>query len=779
MLHFRRQTSRLCFRLLFETLSLIFFLNAAGLASATGSIEGTVIDRVSHKPAEGATVRVVNGSDHAVADTDGWFAIRNLEPGDYILSISHVGYRPVDRHLSVTAGVDISFLVELEPAAVPVGTITVTPTRTGQEEFTVPLSISVTSSETFSQRGFSTTAELLRGEPGVLVQKTTHGHGSPILRGLLGKYVLLLYDGIRLNKPTFRFGANQYLNTVDFETLGSVEVVRGPSSVMFGSDAVGGVINLVPAVPRIDTSRGNLAYKFVGRFSGADAGRSAHLRVAGARNSMSGSYEFTHKQIGDLRGGGDAGIQSPTGWIESDHTARLHYWLGRGRSLRLDLQAVNQNEVPRYDKYVCGAFEQYVYEPQDRYLATLILDSPTAGLLFDASKIGISYQKELEGRRQQRRGSPAVSYARDAVQTWGGYAQFWSRFRSQHWLTYGVEHYRHLVRSSAERVSGSTIEPVRSTFPDNSEYWSLGVFLQDEWFLRDRFCVTTGMRYSLIGVHSPLELPFAVYNKVFADLTGSAAASYLVAPSVNVVGRWSRGFRAPNLNDAVVLKYSSSGVDAPSPHLVSENCSNFELGVKVSSARLTGSAFAFYNVLADLIERQPGSYDGLTFFDENGNRIRDPGEFDVFQKANSGRARIYGFELESEFAAGRGLTLEANRAWTFGENLTEQKPLSRIPPLLGRVGLGGQVNSCLHLGGNVRFAGPQERLSARDMDDSRIDPGGTPGWLTLNLNSRLTFSGVSLDILLDNLLDMKYKEHGSGIYSPGRNIVVSAGWGGP
>lgn len=712
-----------------------------------------------------------------MSDDKGRFALRYLEPGEYTLVVSCIGYVTGTRRMSVDDQGTRSLTVVLDPMAIPVDAIAVTPARTDEDAFSLPLSISITPRETFAERNFSTTAELLRGEPGILVQKTTHGHGSPILRGLLGKYVLLLYDGIRLNKPTFRFGANQYLNTVDLETLDRIEVVRGPSSVMYGSDAIGGLINLIPELPPVDTNRSAVLPSFVTRYSSADYGKSAHLRLTGNHGRLACSYGFGYKDIGDLRAGGNIGRQDPTGWSETSHCTRLVCRVGLNRAVRVDYIAVRQNEVPRFDKYASGDFERYIYDPQSRHLAALTFDNARPGPFFYALRFNLSFQREAEGRTLQRTGSSQITLSEDKITTWGGFVQFSSVVNSEHWLTYGMERYRHKVNSKSTHLRATVVESARPTFPDNSRYSSIGLFIQDEWSIRDDLRLTLGMRYSRIDVSSPLEEPFGEYDRDFWDLTGSLAVSYLVAPEVNLVGRWSRGFRAPNLNDAVVLKYSSSGVDAPSPSLNPESSNDFEIGVKVSAARVGGSVFLFYNQLDDLIERRRGEYNGLTFFDENGNGIQDSSEFDIFQKFNIGRACVYGFECESGISIGRSWEARANLSWTFGENQTDSEPLSRIPPLMGKLAARMRVTPRFSCETFVRFAGSQRRLSARDIDDSRIDPNGTPSWATLNFSSHLKLPRVSLIFVLDNLLDAKYKEHGSGIYSPGRGVVFSLRYG--
>ncbi|MCX6835901.1 MAG: TonB-dependent receptor [candidate division Zixibacteria bacterium] len=743
------------------------------VAYSETQITGHVIDATTGEPILGATVRLVSSNQAVATDSEGRFSLPVPGAGEIELIVTHVRYQRQEKRFELVPGSVTEVTFNLTPAVVPVGSITVLPMRSGDDKFNVPQSVSVTTSEEFAKPNPTTTADVLRDDVGVLVQKTTHAHGSPIIRGLLGKYVLLLYDGIRLNQPTYRFGANQYLNTFDLETLSAIEVVRGPSSVLFGSDAMGGVVNLVPVDPSDQLRNGGFGYRASVRYTGADQGGSGHLRLNSSRGRFAGLYEGTYRESGDLHAGGAIGNQNPTGWREADHAVRTSYRLSETRQIRADFLSVNQNEVPRYDRYVSGEFEDYVYGPQDRYLAAATFEDSQPGGFLDGLRITLAGQRELEGQRMRKTGSSVVTYTLDEVKTWGGFARLSSSLGQTHWLAYGIEYYDHRVRSDSRKENGSSVEFLRPTFPDPSRYWESGIYVQDEWSPASRLVITAGGRYSLIEVDSPLEYPFDRYTKTFADLTGSLSASYLLSPAVNLVGCWSRGFRAPSLNDAVVLKYSSSGVDAPSPDLEAETCNNFEMGVKLEDRQLRGSAFVFYNRLTDLIVRSPGAYAGLPFYDENGNGVQDEDEYDIYQKFNAEQGRIYGFEVESGAKLGGASELKTTLAWTFGENQSLHEPMTRIPPLMGSISAIRHLGSEFRIGTCLRFAGSQRRLSSNDKDDTRIDRNGTPGWVTVGLSARYNLKSTTLSLSLENLFDQVYKIHGSGIYGAGRSVNLT------
>ena len=764
--------------LLKRLLSLLFFvLSSVSAVSAADNfaISGKIYDKLSREPIAGVTVRL--GAAGAVSDSGGVFTLAKLSEGTYELHFSAVGYEPSVLKVVLERRAARPVSVYLEPVDIPVDKITVTASRFAEDRFAAPTSVTVTPKEKFNERTFSTTAEVLREEPGVLVQKTTYAHGAPILRGLIGRYVLLLYDGIRLNRPTFRFGANQYLNTIDLESLNRIEVVRGPSSVMYGSDAIGGTVNLIPSVLPPQGSLLTLVPSFTSHYSSFDDGRSVNVKLDGNYKKISSTWGLSFKEFENLRAGRGVGEQAPTGWSEHGFNGRLAYSLDERSYVSVEYMRDRQTDVPRYDKYVCGDFEEYIYDPQDRDLAAVTFAYEPRSFIH-SFKGNLSYQLEDEGRTMRKTGKSNTEYAEDKITTWGGYAQASAVPREGHWLTFGAEYYYDLVNSRSVNIEDGTVEVIRPTYPDGSEYRSAGLFVQDEWSFYPRWKATGGVRFSYVGIDSPLEEPFDRYKEDFYDLTSSLALSYRPYEAVNLIGRWSQGFRAPNLNDLVVLKYSSSGVDAPSPGLEPEHSNNYELGVKLEYERVSGGLFLFYNRLSDMIERMPGTYNGLTFYDENGDGVQDDNEYDIYQKYNVSKSRIYGVEYDSRVRLGRRWEIRSSVTYTRGDNRTEDEPMSRIPPLMGLLAARYTPSESFWVEALVRAADEQTRLSVRDIEDTRIGPEGTAGWAILNFKAHFDYERLALNVIFENVTDYAYKEHGSGIYSPGRGVVLSLSYGG-
>ncbi|MCU0645699.1 MAG: TonB-dependent receptor, partial [bacterium] len=718
------------------------------------------------------------------SDQTGHFSIDNVPEGQTILRITHIGYVEKRIQLKFASGESRNLNILLTPKALKLEEVVFSASRHAETVFKSQMNVAIASQEKIAIRTSPNTADALREIPGVLVQKTTAGHGAPIIRGMIGKDVLLLYNGIRLNKPTFRFGANQYMNTINVELLDRIEVTKGPGSVMYGSDAIGGVVNMISEPSQIGESSHATGYSISSRYGTADQSRLLNATFGSHFKSIAFKGGLGLKKIGDLTAGKNIGKQTPTGYDEWNANFRVGVPINSRTSLEFDMLTVQQNKVPRFDRYVTkeflpGDYETYLYDPQNRYLAAITLRSQPANSNWISSiKWNFSFQLEEEGTIERKTGSSTVTKNRNDLTTLGSYLQINSIWRNQHVLSYGYEFYQDQLKSSRTQQKNDAIVFQRGDYPNGSTYQQLGIFLNDNLILNSRLDVNVGLRWSHIHLTSPLEQPFGKFEDECSDFTGTIGLSYKPKLWLNLIGRYAKGFRAPNFNDTVVLKVSNAGVDAPSSGLLPEKSHNFEIGVKLNKEKLTGSLFIFYNRVLDLIDRYRGTYQGLDFYDENGNGIRDSGEADIFQKRNVARGYIAGWELEGRIQQSQRWSIRGFLFWTYGQDETFDEPLSRIPPLMGMAAVQFSVTKKLAIETYFRAATKQDRLSSRDKDDNRIPIGGTPGWKTLNF--RCTWEirpQLKLNVALENIFDETYKEHGSGVYSPGRNLVVGMKYG--
>ncbi|UCE05659.1 MAG: TonB-dependent receptor [bacterium] len=774
-----------CIRLKISFISLLLVLMISGLlfsqsvaseahSKDSSRITGSVIDEITRNPVSNVNIFFEATPIGTISDQAGNFFIENAPEGRNVLVVTHIGYQEKRIQLKLDAQQIKHLNILLMPKTLRLGEVVFTASRHAETVFKSQINVAIANNEKIAVRSSPNTADALRELPGVLVQKTTAGHGAPIIRGLIGKDVLLLYNGIRLNKPTFRFGANQYMNTINVESLDRIEVTKGPGSVMYGSDAIGGVVNMISELPQISEITNGLQTSLSVRYGTADQSRIVNAAFSDLFSKMAISAGLGFKKIGDLTAGKKIGSQNPTGYDEWNGNIKCALSINQQTNLELDFLTVQQHRVPRYDKYVTGQYETYLYQPQNRYLAALTLRSRPKGTNWISSiKWNVSYQFEQEGTIQRKTDSDVLTNDKNDLITLGSYLQVNSIWQNKHVLTYGYEIYRDRVKSQRTIEKQGIIEPKRGNFPDGSTYLSWGVFLNDNLIINPKLDLTLGLRWSNMNLSAPLEPPFGGFEDNYHDLTGTIGLGYRLKYWLNLVARYAKGFRSPNFNDTVVLKVSNAGVDAPSPGLSPEKSHNFEIGVKLNQQKYSGSIFIFYNRLVDLIDRYRGTYNGLNFYDENENRVRDPDEVDIFQKRNVASAYIAGWELSGRIQLTPRWSIHGFSFWTYGQNQTDDEPMSRIPPFMVMGAIQYLPTNKISLEGFIRTATRQDRLSSRDKDDSRIPPGGTPGWTTLNFRwSSQIIVGLNMNLIFENVFDATYKEHESGIYSPGRSLVI-------
>jgi hemoglobin/transferrin/lactoferrin receptor protein len=654
--------------------------------------------------------------------------------------------------------------------------------RHEQDRFDSPRAISVVTAEMLRRGNYRTLPQALNELPGVLVQETNYAGGSPIVRGLIGNQVLLLVDGVRLNDATYRLGPNQYLNTVDINSVERIEVIHGPGSVLYGSDALGGVINIVTKSRRPGGGAG-IEARLAGRGATADGSGVGRVEMSGGTGSLDVSGGISLKSFGDLTGGHATGLQPFTGYDERDGDVKLAFALSPRQRLTASLQSVHQSDVPRTDMLRAGTDLEYEWNPETRTLGhvSYVLDRP--GSFLDGLSLSASYQVQSERFNRITSAKPSVERQHyDDVRTTGVVAQFSSTAPWRQLFTYGAEYYHDAVTSTRTDVTiptGAT-KAEKGTFADGSTYQSIALFVQDEVDVSTALSLVLGLRYSefrLDAVSRDVSAGSVAVHSRPAALTGSAYAQYRLTPHVSLVGGVAQGFRAPNVDDSTIFGSFGGGFEVPASGLEPERSLNVEAGVRVQHRAVTGDVRYFESWFDGLIQRQLSTFRDLPFMDLNGNGARDPKEESVYQRHNMGSAMIRGIEAQAQGPFARGWDWRANVGWCHGEDSVTGDPLRRIPPVKGTVAIRWSTRHGAWVEGYSILAGRQDRLAPADLTDPRINPAGTPAFATVNLRAGVdATSRLRVTVGAENLLDASYRLHGSGIDAPGRTLVVGVEW---
>jgi outer membrane receptor protein involved in Fe transport len=672
--------------------------------------------------------------------------------------------------------------------------VVVSGTRGGSvQRLDLPVAHAVATPSLAKRAAGTITAHLLREVTGVHVQQTSAGQGAIVLRGMLGNQILMLVDGVPMNNGTYRDGPGQYFATIDPESVRRIEVVRGPASVLYGSDAQGGVVNVLT---QPHPHEGYESARIAGSASSAEGAYRARLSAGLQRDHWSLSAGGTVASAGDLRPGGDPARQTPTGYRAEGLDVRARLWVGR-HSVTASAQHYAMHDVPRYDRYVTfrapapGRDAQHLFEPQTRQLVYVRHTWKHGTPLLRTLETTMSLAVQREGRSRIRLDdgisdsietswrddvfTPGVSVVgtseamlaqRRIELTWGG-EWYHDRLASEGY----DENRRDGIQTPLLRTASDGGSLSVGNFPDGATADRVGVFTAAVVPLTRFLSGTLGGRWSLFRNAADVGTEFGgLVETSSSEVTGQLGLVATPARRWRIVARVAQGFRAPNLYDLTRTGPVPGGIALPNPEARPEKSVSGEVGVRYAGQSGALDVTAYYTRVTDFLDRVPGAFAGDTLFEDER----------VFQGVNVGTAEIRGIELEAARTLGP-MRLDAGAVYTFGEQTPAsglEEPMSKIPPFSGYAVLRWlPQRRGLFVEYVLRWALAQDRLGTRDLDDPRIPPGGTPGYAVHGIRiGAALHTGLELSAGLDNLLNTLYRSHASGVDAAGRHVWIGASW---
>lgn len=732
---------------------------------AFSQFSGTVIDQKTRQPVADVHVVVINSSLGTVTDRAGNFAFVNSSADSLRLRISAIGYTTLEYAIAK----EKQYSIELVSSTILLNNaVTITAQRSERLSFDVAQSTTSVSASQLDELAPRSTPEALMNQTGVWVQKTNHGGGSPIIRGLVGNQILLMVDGIRLNNATYRYGPNQYLATIDPGLIDRIEVNRGSGSVLYGSDALGGVVQVISATPSFNSSGIKAVSTVHAKWMSAGMEQSIRpeIELRGKKIAFLGG--FSARNFGDVVAGGDLGTLKPTGYTERSGDAKLLLQTGLNGVLTAAFQQTTQNHVPRYDQVAQGGFSLYEFEPQTRQLSYLRWESSTKRAWLRSFRLTGSVNRSREGTISQKNNSTDVKKQMDEVNTFGLIAEVQSNPTANWHIQSGIEYYSDKVNSKTNILNTitNTETAQRGSYADGSTISNLAFFTNHQLDLK-RFQFSAGGRFNSVAV--------SVVDNIFGNqqinpnaLVGNAGVMYTINPKWRVIGTVNTGFRSPNVDDMSKFGTSEANVfEIPSSSLSPERSFTLETGFKYSSSKLSWTMTAYQTKLTDLIDRVATSYNGSTTFEGR----------TVYQKQNVGEALVKGVEADVEVTLVKSLSAFGNVTYTHGENETKKEPMRRIPPLFGRIGFRYAHSSGIWLRSEWAMAGKQDRLAAGDKSDVRINvrliDGAMPAWDIVNIYAGYSYKFITLQLSAQNIFDRAYRVYASGIDGYGRCMTAS------
>lgn len=684
----------------------------------------------------------------------------------------------------------------------------------------LPNQVAAITAKQIDFQNFQSTAEVLSNSGTLFVQKSQQGGGSPVIRGFEASRVLLMVDGVRMNNLIFRAGHLQNVITVDESMLENVGVFYGPTSTLFGSDALGGTITMTTKNAKFLTQAKN---KFTGgvntRFSSVNEEKSLAFHFNYAAANFASLTLFSSNDFGDLKMGknknhngvffgerdnyvatingvdqlitnSDKYTQVGSAYQQYNFLQKFAYKTASGYEHGLNFQFSTSSNINRYDRLTetSGSglkFAEWYYGPQQRILGVYSIQKKQAFFGSDL-KVNAAYQNAKESRHNRRFNNYNLQHNEENVNMFSVAVDLNKKFTKGD-LFYGFESYYETLASTAFTKNSNTgaVATLKTRYPNgdnsmmrNDVYVSYNERLSAETFWNAGSRVGYTTLKSTIKDNTLFPLPFTAIHQGNLTYSATLGITHNATQNVAVKSNIASGFRSPNIDDLAKIFESVAGTASqlgtlivPNNGLKPEKTVTADLGIILQSTtkKVSWENTCFYTQLFDAIVTDDFTYNGQSIVNYNG--------FDAQVKANQNKGKAYINGFSSNFSAeiNENIAVHANFNYTFGRVIENgpNTPLDHISPYFGKIGVTyskNGVNADLYMLYNGKKAAKDYSTSGED--NAQYAPvGGMPAWETYNFKVGCNvYKGATLFVGVENILDTQYRVFASGINAPGRNM---------
>jgi hemoglobin/transferrin/lactoferrin receptor protein len=773
-----------------------------------------IIDDITKEPVSGVLITQLYPTDAVVKSTSDKNGFATVKFDGSRITLSNEDYYPL---VIQQSSINKYGQVFLTPNIQTMDETVISASRNLEKRKDVAQKVQVMRAKEIQFQNQSSTADLMTQTGNVFVQKSQLGGGSPIIRGFETNKVLLVVDGVRMNNAIYRGGHLQNIVTIDNAMLDRVEVIYGPGSVVYGSDALGGVMSFTTKNPTLSTTD-ELVVKSGGfaRYFSAATGYAANANVSVGSKRFGSLTSFTYSNYGDLRQGAvrspfvgnfgsrpwyveringvdsmmmnaDTNLQVGSAYTQYDILQKFTFVQKEGVTHKLNVQLSNSSNIDRYDRLTLMSgskpkFAEWYYGPQFRLFAAYTLELKNKTKLYDQARITLGTQSIEESRMDRRFNKSMLNHRIENVAIASINADFTKKI-GRNELRYGVDAYYNKANSTAyvEDIVADTTGSLDTRFPDGgSTMISIAAYATHTIEFSNKLILNDGLRFSNVGLSSNFidktyfPLPVNSIQQNNSALNGNIGLIYMPNNKWRVTLTGSTGFRAPNVDDMTKVFESVPGkVVVPNANLKPEYTYNAELGIsRLVATGVTASVNGYYTYLVNGLTVQNGTFEGQDSIIYDGQLSQ------VMSTVNAAKSRIFGIEGMLNAKLNDQFNLLATVNYTNGRILTDSVPypLDHIPPTFGKVSL-GYVNGKLRSEFFVNYSG-WKRVSDYNMigedNFAYATVDGMPSWYTLNVRLNYAFSQhVSLQIACENILNQNYRSYASNISAPGRNIIVT------
>jgi hemoglobin/transferrin/lactoferrin receptor protein len=791
--------------LLLSALFILFFSNIH-------SQQLLVRDVTNFQPIYNVAIYNIEQTKTALTNEDGYADMSSFNQDD-VLYFQHPSYQELT--LAYSALESINFKVDLSRSTVNLSEVVVSASKWEQKREEVPNKITTIDVKEVAYLSSQTTADLLGNTGEVYIQKSQLGGGSPMIRGFSANSVLLVVDGVRMNNAIYRSGNLQNIISLDPNIIESAEVIFGPGSIIYGSDALGGVMDfhtqkIIYSKDNESLIKGNALL----RYSTANNEKTGHFDIIYGRKNWGFVTSVSYSDFDDLRMGAvkhddyqrfhyaqrvgnqdsmmvnsDRDVQKFSGYNQLNLMQKFGVRLSDNAELIYGFHYSTTSDVPRYDRLIQYnddqlKYAEWYYGPQVWMMHNVSLQLSSNTTFYNNARFSFAYQFVEESRHSRKFNKDDKSSRTENLDVFNLNFDLDKKISEKSTLFYGLESSYNYVLSSAytENILTGERGAESTRYPDGgSDYLTTALYANFKSNLNSKTTLQLGMRYSYVWAESRFETN--IYDFEFDQiklntgaLNGSVGLVYRPTSKLNFNLNISSGFRAPNIDDIAKIFDSEPGsVVVPNEELKPEYVYNVDLGLsKKIGTHVRIEATGFYSYITDLMDRRDFSINGQDSIMYDGELSK----VQAIQNVTSGW--IVGGSMAFLADITQSIGFKATANLMTGEDKMGD-PIRHVSPFFGTVGFIYSAKKIkIDAYANFNGAIKNENMNSGELgkpDLYTLDANGnlySPGWYTINLKGYYQITKLlQLNLGLENLLNHRYRPYSSGIVAPGRNFIIA------
>ncbi|WP_188463500.1 TonB-dependent receptor domain-containing protein [Marivirga lumbricoides] len=776
----------------------------------------TIKDQESNLPIEQVMLISKHPGAFATTNSVGKVDISAFK-GAEIIEVRQLSYKPL--LISYDAIEAKGFILYMERSNFNLDEVIVSATRWRQTTGNIPAKVVSISPKEVALQNPQTAADMLNISGKVYVQKSQQGGGSPMIRGFATNRLLYTIDGVRMNTAIFRGGNIQNVISLDPFAVESTEVLFGPGSVIYGSDAIGGVMSFRTLTPHfsVDENPAINGHAAV-RYSSANNEKTGHVDVNVGWKKWALTTSVSRWDYDDLRQGkfgpedylktykveriddtdrmielDDQLLQVPSAYSQTNFMQKVRFKPSEKWDFEYGFHFSETSPYGRYDRHNrmrngMPRYAEWNYGPQKWVMNNLSITHSDNNPAFDQMTIRLAQQSFEESRISRNFNAEMRETRTEEVEAYSINVDFLKDFGRKNTLFYGVEYILNDVTSTG--VDENIVSGNQSAGPTrySQAHWnSIGIYVNNEWKVFEKITVQSGLRYNQFILNADFRdnldfypLPFAEAEINNGALTGSIGAVYRPTNTWVISTNFGTAFRSPNVDDIGKVFDSEQGaVTVPNPELKAEYAYNVDAGIAkvfgdVAKVDITG----YYTLLNNALVRRNFQLNGRDSI------LYDGVQSQVQAIQNAAMARVYGIQAGLELKFPGGFNFSSDMNYQVGEEELDDgstSPSRHAAPLFGTSRLGYKYKK-LQLLAYANYQGERsyEDLAVEEQGKDEIyakDENGnnySPSWHTLNFKAMYAIDQMfSVNVGIENISDQRYRPYSSGISAPGRNFIVS------